>query len=246
MIESTRLQNIDFGCNFGIFKDAASTHRFARVLSRTESLKKLNICNCRVGDGRLIRIIVDALVGHTTMDTLDIRNNNITFRSLDDITRLLVSTQLKTIDLEWNLKIFNDKNATEHFVTTIQQKTPSVQNLLMEYLCIPRDNDSRNTSVASIRSCLMRNQQLNRVNILWTTPPQRQQQQQQHHHHQRNSGTMMLKVSQRAITKLAAADNHNHNNNAVGASAIFMLFHGTSTTVGKASQTTTGCGCRHR
>jgi hypothetical protein len=81
--------------NNGVFSDKALTQAFARVLSRHELLKELALGGCRLGDEG-IRIIADALVGNTIMETLDICSNDITCTSLDtSIMRLLLSTKLK-------------------------------------------------------------------------------------------------------------------------------------------------------
>lgn len=50
-----------------------------------------------------------------TMDMSNISHNNITSNGLDDITRLLESTQLKDINVERNNGVFNDDAATRRF-----------------------------------------------------------------------------------------------------------------------------------
>jgi hypothetical protein len=126
-----------------------------------------------------------------------------------------VSTQLKTIAFFcWQCrKVFNDEDATHHFVTTLQHQNSTVQEL-------PEINDYNfptvyaqkfpTASYASIKNSLIRNRQLNRANLLLAPPPPQQQ--------QRNAGTMMLKISHKAITKFAVAPDN------AGASAIFKLF----------------------
>jgi hypothetical protein len=103
---------------------------------------------------------------------------------------------------------FNDSGATRHFVTTLQQKKSSVEELpgIVLPFC------SRAENYASINNSLTRNKQLNRVDLLLAPPPQQQQQ-------QRNSATtMMLKISHKAITTFALVRGN------AGASAIFNLF----------------------
>jgi Ran GTPase-activating protein (RanGAP) involved in mRNA processing and transport len=60
ILESTRIQKVDFGYNTGMFLDETSTRRFARVLSRHQFLKDLNFWGCQLGDGG-IHIITYAL-----------------------------------------------------------------------------------------------------------------------------------------------------------------------------------------
>jgi Leucine Rich repeat len=228
LVSTPQLKTLHLKRNPGtsmLFDNEDATRRFARVVSRKTSLKELNIAGCQLGNVG-IRIIVDALVGNTTMYILDIGSNKISFQRLDDITRLLVSTQLQTINLSWNQDIFKDKTATEHFVTTLQQKKSSLQDLPID--CIfdfPGRYDQRSVIVASIQSCLTRNQQLNRVGALFLLPPSpplpppppllHQQQQQ----HATTTHSRVLKISHQAITKLAA----NNSNAQVVASAIFQL-----------------------
>jgi Leucine Rich repeat len=207
---------------------------FQPVLRANRTLKQLHLEHCYLGDEGT-RLFADALVGNTTMDALNLRTNCITSAGLAEITRLLVSTQLKTIKMFNNIDIFKDQDATQHFVSTLQQKKSSVQDLPdIEYDNFRRnvpddDEDSKIAMFASIKNNLVRNQQLNRVNFLLTPPQhqkqqQRQQQQQQQQQQHRNSGiTMMLKVLHQALTKFATTVTL-PSNHATGASAIFKLF----------------------
>jgi Leucine Rich repeat len=213
ILESTRIQKIDFERNRRVFGNEASTRRFACVLSRHAFLKNLRLCICRLGD-KGIRIIADALVGNIIMEIFDIGRNRITSAGLADITRLLESTQLKSINF-WDIAVFNDENATQHFVTTLQHKKSAVQKLpgINEddfYLDGAKVSSHYNTIINS----LSRNRQLNSLNLLLAPPPPPLPQQQQ----QRNVGTMMLKISHKAIAKFAMVANN------AGASAIFKLF----------------------
>jgi Leucine Rich repeat len=65
-------------------------------LQVNRTLRELDLSSCGIGDDG-IRLIADALVGNTTMDSLHISYNPITSVALDDITRMIESTQLKTI-----------------------------------------------------------------------------------------------------------------------------------------------------
>jgi Leucine Rich repeat len=159
ILEMTQLKSIDFGVNTGMFNNESSTRRLGRVLSRHEFLRELRIAFCQLGDGG-VRIIADALVGNTTMEALYIWSNGITSAGLADVERLLDSTQLKSIAL-WGRgrDVVQDEDATQHFVTTLQQKKSILQEL-------PRI-DSRNLPInitaamyASMKNSLTRNQQL--------------------------------------------------------------------------------------
>jgi hypothetical protein len=89
------------------------------------------------------------------------------------MTRLLELTQLKTIALWGNDHLFqDDKDDTQHFVTTLQHKNCSVQQLPG---LVFRDRPEavqdlpatiRAAASESINNSLARNQQLNRVNLL--------------------------------------------------------------------------------
>jgi hypothetical protein len=156
---------------------------------------------------------------NTTMDLLNISANFVSCAGLVNITQLLESmTQLKTIGFcSRNPGIFNDQDATHHFVSKLQQKKLSVHEL--PGIAFPHEWR------ASIQNSLARNPQLNRVALLLVPLPlppppppppllQRQQQQQQQQH----ATSMMLKISHKVITKFATVPN------IAGASAIFKLF----------------------
>jgi hypothetical protein len=111
------------------------------------------------------------------MESLDISENDITSASLSDIMQAIESTRLNTIDVQFNDGVFNDEDATEHFVSALQHTKSSVQEL-------PEiDEDHfRGLSAAMhtrIQNSLTRNQQLNHVHLLLAPPPQRPPQQQQ-------------------------------------------------------------------
>jgi hypothetical protein len=86
---------------------------------------------CRIGD-ECIRLIADVLIGNTNIEKLNIAYNKITSRGLDDITRMIESTQLKTITMRGNEDIFNDIDATHHYASTLQYKNATVQELVGE------------------------------------------------------------------------------------------------------------------
>jgi Leucine Rich repeat len=131
------------------------------ALQTNRTLKILDLSSCELRDDG-IRLIADALVGNTVMDRLNILSNCITSAGLDDITRIIDSTQLKTIGFHYIDGVFDNDDATQHVVSTLQQKKSSVQEVSMVYSYdLPEDN--RDASYASINNSLKRNQQLNRV-----------------------------------------------------------------------------------
>jgi Leucine Rich repeat len=154
------------------------------------TLKELNLSHCYMGDEG-IHLIVDALVGNTIMDAVDLSYNAITDVGLVDITRLLESTRLKTIALWGNGEMFrSDEAVTQYFVTTLHQKKSNVEELLGLNIY-----DFARATFSVINASLMRNQQMNRVDLVLAPPPSLQQQQR----------TRMVKVSHMAIAKFAAA-----------------------------------------
>jgi Leucine Rich repeat len=196
-------------------------------LRSNRTLKQLVISSCKLGDGGF-RIVADALVGNTTMHRLSIRGNDITRAGLDDVIRLIKSTELKTIDfiIQDNAvfnhqDVFADEAATQRFVTTLQQQKSCVEeipNLCWSHFCEKNNYNDDRLSYAkscgnSIGITMTRNRQLNHVNSLLlapiTTIPQQQQ--------QRNAGTLMLKTYHTAIAKFGRVRNN------AGASAIFNL-----------------------
>jgi hypothetical protein len=175
--------------------------------SEPKTLKQLHLEGCYPGDD-IFRLIADGLVGNTTMDALNIYSSNATSASLYDITRMIQSTQLKTIGFLWHSDILNDQDATKHFVSTLQQKKSSVQELPnWTYHYFPTG------TYAIIENSLKRNKQLNRAALLLVPPPPQQQQ-----HEHTTSSIKMLKISHKAIAEFAVVANH------AGASAIFKLF----------------------
>ena len=106
---------------------------FQPALRANRTLKQMDLPSCCGLDNECIHLLADALASNTTMDALNVKKNDITSVCFDDITRLLESTQLKTINV-WNYSgIFNDQSATLHFVSTLQQNKSTVQELPMFY-----------------------------------------------------------------------------------------------------------------
>jgi Leucine Rich repeat len=184
----------------------ATIHAFQPALRANRTLKELHLGSCDLGaDG--IRLLADTLVGNNTLELLNVRNNNITSACLVDITRMIESTQLKNIDFFFHRNnIFYDEAAIQDFVSALQQKNSSVQEMPM----------STEATRASINNSLARNRQLNHVALLLVPQPPLPPSLQYH----RNAGTIMLQISHYAIAKFAGTVVPNN----AGASAIFKLF----------------------
>jgi hypothetical protein len=218
-----QLQRLDLYGNNHLGVEGVRALQPALRVNRT--LKRLTLGWCLLGDDGF-RLVADALVGNTTLDLLNVRSDNITSAGLGDITRMIELTQLQTIDLFWNNEgIFNNQDATQYFVSALQQKKSNVQELPgIEYCNFSGDNAINIATVTNIQSSLTRNQQLNRVALLLVPPPpppplqrqrQRQQQQQQH-----ATSRMMLRMAHKAIAKFATVGSDNN----AGTTAIFKLF----------------------
>jgi Leucine Rich repeat len=191
---------------------------FQPGLQTNRTLKQLVLSSCRIGDEGL-RLLTDSLVENTIMEFLGIsRNNSITSAGLDDITRLFASTQLKEIGFSYDgHSCCEDQDATHHFVSSLQQTNSSVEELRWTgEAFFPRKISA--AMDASIMHSLTRNKQLNRVNDLFLVPrPPLPPLERRRHRHATSS--MMLKISHKAIAKLAATVPDN-----AGASAVFKLF----------------------
>jgi Leucine Rich repeat len=206
ILESTRIQKIDLQHYRGLFNVEASTQHFARVLSRHEFLKDLNLCRCQFGDGG-IHIIANALDGNTIMEVLNIRWNEITSVGLADIARLIESTCLKKINL-LNHALFSDGNANQQFIAKLL-KNAMVQELLGD----PAAGELHDTT----SNVCARHKCFNHVNLLLAPLLPDHHQQQQNY----ETTTMMLKTCHRAIAKFAMNGPRGINS---GASAIYKLF----------------------
>jgi Leucine Rich repeat len=199
---------------------------FQPALQANRTLKELDLSYCQLGDDGL-HLLADALVGNAIMEFLNIIYIRITCVGLDNVTRMIESTQLKTIGFGINAGIFNDRDATQRFVSTLQQKKSSVQEL-------PRVKDyfpehSRDTRYASIHNSLLRNQQLNRVALLLVPPPPLQQ--------QPHATIMMPKISHMAIKNVCHGPQQCWNE------CDFQTVPSPTGTVGKENQTTTTDCC---
>jgi Leucine Rich repeat len=161
--------------------DVEGARAFQPALRANRTLKQLHLGGCYLEDDG-IRLIADALVGNTTMDSLNINWNFITPVGLRDITRMIESMRFQTMNFAFdNGGIFDDQDATQHFVFALQQKKSTIEEMpLLDPLYLPEDG--RDATYASIKNSLTRNQQLNCVALLLVPPPppplplQRQQQ----------------------------------------------------------------------
>jgi Leucine Rich repeat len=113
------------GCLFGLFHmrtlqrlvvcdqslDAEAIRAFQLGLRENRHMKELRLSQCRINDEGL-RLIVDALVGNTTLEVLDIAGNDITSNSLSGITRLVKVARLKEIYLSDNPMFVNSSDTT--------------------------------------------------------------------------------------------------------------------------------------
>jgi Ran GTPase-activating protein (RanGAP) involved in mRNA processing and transport len=102
---------------------------FQTTLQANRTLKQLNLAACWLEDAGIC-LLADALVGNTIIEVLNISQNKTTSVGLADIARLLESTHIQWMDFGFNSGLFNDADATQHFVTTLQHKITSVQELL--------------------------------------------------------------------------------------------------------------------
>jgi Leucine Rich repeat len=197
------------------------------TLQVNRTLRELSLFECDIGDEGIC-LLVDALVGNTTLKALYITwDNRITPAvAIACLTRLIESTRLQTIRLWPNRRVFfNDADATQHFVKTLQHKYCSLQELLgIDARDFPGDEDSQIATFSSINNSLTRNRQLNRVNLLLT-----QQQQQQ-----RNAAaiSVMLKISHKGNRQVCRDSQQR------GGQCHFQTFPSATDTVRKASPST--------
>ena len=74
-------------------------------------MTQLNLRKCYIGkDG--IRLIADALVGNTIIESVNVEVNYFSGEAVDDITRMIESMQLKTIFSNFSNGVFDDTDAT--------------------------------------------------------------------------------------------------------------------------------------
>jgi hypothetical protein len=97
---------------------ATGVRAFQPGLRVNRTLKELILSDCEIPDEG-IHLLAEAMVGNTTMDIVAIDCNYITSAGLDDITRMIESTRLKTLLFDYN----NMGNCTDgeilHFLTIL-------------------------------------------------------------------------------------------------------------------------------
>jgi Leucine Rich repeat len=174
LLAATRLMWINLSFN-KMLDDINVTHRFFLALSRHEFLKELGLEYCRLGNEG-IHHIAGHLADNAIMEALFIGYNRITSAGLADIIRMIESTQLQTIGLSGNRKIFHDEATTQHFVSTLRHARSSVQDFHSIDFSEDFSEGSEDATYARIENSLTRNQQLNRAfNLLLAPPPQQQE-----------------------------------------------------------------------
>jgi hypothetical protein len=211
----TQLQRLDCSGNlFGVDEVRA----FQPGLQANRTLRELNLSSCSIRT-EIFRLIVDALVCNAIIKVLNFTRNDISYPGLADVVRLFESTQITRIAFCWNYSVFSNDDATQCFVTALQHKKSTLQELRILKRDLPEG--SRDAICADIRSSLIRNKQLNRVDLFFLAlrPPPQQSQQRQRQQQQSGAATsMMRKISLKEITKFAAVSNK------AGASALFKLY----------------------
>jgi hypothetical protein len=130
-------------------------------LRNNHTLKQLGL-RCAIGDAG-IRLVADALVGNTTMLELDISSNRITCIGLDDITRLVESTRLQTINFEYN-NVFDGVDGFMRLAAKVIKNTTieQLQGIPKYAGGMPHIIDLINT----IQTIYPRNKCLNHVDLL--------------------------------------------------------------------------------
>jgi hypothetical protein len=177
------------------------------------ALKELILFGTNIGDADMHHI-ANALEGNMTMEWLDLRLNNITWRGLADVARLVVSTRLKHVDFIYHDEIFfHNEPSTQHFISRILTSTilEQISGIDSYVLC------------SLFRPVAIH---LAQVGLLLAPSPPiepHQQQQQQYGSTTPTTSLFLIKTWHKAIAKFAVAGGPIPGSNA-GASAIFTLF----------------------
>jgi hypothetical protein len=120
-----------------------------------------------------IRLLADAVVGNTTMEKLNISDNNLASKVLENIARLIESMPLlHTIILsnDYTFGLFRDwrDDNVKRFVATLQHKNTTLQALVGG---ISEDRFPGGEALyTNIDNSLTRNSELNNVGLLITPP----------------------------------------------------------------------------
>jgi Leucine Rich repeat len=107
-------------CSYNTNLQVTGVRALLPALQANRTLRELDLSFCLFADEG-IRILADALAGNTTMEALKIDGNSITPIGLDDITRILESTQLKKITLWRNFGVFANAPATQRFASVLSR-----------------------------------------------------------------------------------------------------------------------------
>jgi hypothetical protein len=110
-------------------------------LRTNRSLKILDLSCCAIDDKGL-HLIVDALVGNTTIQVFSFAYTRVTSNSLDNITRLVASTRLKTIYAHGlNYDLFRDEHAVQRFTDALRRYSSLEKMTGIDALRFPVIND---------------------------------------------------------------------------------------------------------
>jgi hypothetical protein len=121
----------------------------------------LRLCYCAIDDEGF-HLLVDALVGNTTLEVLMLVRNSITKYGLDDTLRLLQFTQLTTIRMDDNHDFLPENDAVMKLIAVLRQHT-----VLEEF----RSDLDFDDDVMAINNLLARNCMLKRANALLALQP---------------------------------------------------------------------------
>lgn len=160
---NTRLLRLD--CSL-VALLAAEVHALQPRLQTNRHLKELALTYCQIGDEGF-GLLVDALLGNTTLEKLDISWNRLTPACLGDVTRLVEFTRIKEItcipyrNSSLNQYLTNDSNAMQHFNRILLQKNTSLEKI----------SGSGFDDIVATQVILSRNRGMNRAQSLLALQP---------------------------------------------------------------------------
>jgi hypothetical protein len=143
---------------------------FQPALRTNRTLKRLGLV--LVGINSLdegVRLLADALVGNTTMESLDILLYRVSFNALDDITRMIESTRLQTIIFKCHDDVFDNDAVNKRFAAAVQKSPYMLELIVRGGGAVSIDK----FTLDMIANCLVRNKCLKNVDLLLSTPPPR-------------------------------------------------------------------------
>jgi Leucine Rich repeat len=110
--------------------DAVMAHSLQTGLRSNGTLKILDLSCCEI-DNEVLGLLVDTLIGNTTMEELVFRFNDITTKGLvHHVTRLIELTRLQTIDFRHNRNVIVDNNIIQCFADVLRRHST------LEELCL--------------------------------------------------------------------------------------------------------------